>query len=77
MRAALKTFARQNFFNEFLRVLFLLVFLAAGGAKLWAQRPLGTDVSGYQPNINWTTVKNAGVSFAWAKATEGTYYVNP
>lgn len=42
-----------------------------------AQRPLGTDVSGYQTSINWTTVKNAGVVFAWTKATEGTYYVNP
>jgi GH25 family lysozyme M1 (1,4-beta-N-acetylmuramidase) len=42
-----------------------------------AQRPLGTDVSGYQPSINWTTVKNAGVAFAWAKATEGTGYINP
>ena len=41
------------------------------------QRPIGTDVSGFQPSINWTTVKNGGVSFAWAKATEGTYYVNP
>ncbi|HTV42854.1 MAG TPA: GH25 family lysozyme [Candidatus Sulfotelmatobacter sp.] len=43
-----------------------------------AQRPLGTDVSGYQPeDINWTGVKNDGVSFAWVKATEGTYYENP
>ncbi|HSY43529.1 MAG TPA: GH25 family lysozyme [Candidatus Acidoferrum sp.] len=42
-----------------------------------AQRPLGTDVSGFQTNINWTTVKNAGIVFAWAKATEGTYYTNP
>ncbi|HVM47636.1 MAG TPA: immunoglobulin domain-containing protein [Candidatus Acidoferrum sp.] len=42
-----------------------------------AQRQLGTDVSGYQPSINWTTAKNAGVVFAWAKATEGTGYVNP
>ena len=42
-----------------------------------AQRPMGTDVSGYQPSINWTTVKNAGVSFAWTKATEGTSYRNP
>jgi len=37
-----------------------------------AQRPLGTDVSHYQgPGINWSAVKAAGVSFAWAKATEG------
>jgi GH25 family lysozyme M1 (1,4-beta-N-acetylmuramidase) len=43
-----------------------------------AQRPLGTDVSGYQPaTIDWTTVKNAGVKFGWTKATEGTGYVNP
>jgi len=41
-----------------------------------AQRPLGTDVSGYQTSINWTSVKNAGVAFAWAKATEGTYYTS-
>ncbi|HEV2208669.1 MAG TPA: GH25 family lysozyme [Verrucomicrobiae bacterium] len=41
-----------------------------------AQRPLGTDVSGYQPSVNWTAVKNGGVAFAWAKATEGTGYVN-
>ena len=42
-----------------------------------AQRPIGTDVSGYQTSINWNTVKNNGVVFAWTKATEGTYYVNP
>jgi GH25 family lysozyme M1 (1,4-beta-N-acetylmuramidase) len=36
-----------------------------------AQRPLGTDVSHYQGTINWTTVKNGGMTFAWAKATEG------
>lgn len=38
-----------------------------------AQRPLGVDVSSYQGNsINWADVKNAGYSFAWAKAAEGT-----
>ncbi len=41
-----------------------------------AQRPLGTDVSHYQGTINWTTVKNAGVAFAWAKATEGMSYTD-
>lgn len=51
--------------------------LAGTGVGARAQRPLGTDVSGYQPSINWTTVKNAGVTFAWAKATEGTGYTNP
>ena len=38
-----------------------------------AQRPLGVDVSSYQGGgINWASVKSDGVSFAWAKATEGT-----
>lgn len=34
--------------------------------------PLGIDVSGYQPNINWNTVKANGVQFVYIKATEGT-----
>lgn len=55
----------------------VLLGLILGPVPALAQRPLGTDVSGYQPSINWTTVDNAGVSFAWAKATEGTGYVNP
>ena len=53
----------------------ILLFLVAATAQ--AQRPLGCDVSGYQTNVNWTTVKNGSVVFAWTKATEGTYYVNP
>jgi GH25 family lysozyme M1 (1,4-beta-N-acetylmuramidase) len=42
-----------------------------------AQRPLGCDVSHWQGSINWTTVKNGGMTFAWAKATEGTGYTDP
>jgi len=46
--------------------------LALAPAPAWAQRPLGIDVSSYQgSDINWTNVKSSGVSFAWAKATEG------
>jgi autotransporter-associated beta strand protein len=48
-----------------------------------AQRPLGIDVSSYQgssdnppTNVIWTSVKSAGISFAWAKATEGTFYID-
>jgi autotransporter-associated beta strand protein len=45
--------------------------VAPGGAM--GQRPLGIDVSSYQGSgINWTNVKNAGYTFAWAKAAEGT-----
>ena len=40
--------------------------------ETFAQRPLGTDVSHWQTSVNWATVKNAGVTFAWAKATQGT-----
>lgn len=34
-------------------------------------RSLGIDVSSYQPTINWTSVKSAGIDFAYVKATEG------
>src|ERR1019366_9232353 len=51
----------------------ILVTLAVlvGPGRALGQRLLGTDVSAYQPSINWTTVKNGGVVFAWSKATEG------
>jgi GH25 family lysozyme M1 (1,4-beta-N-acetylmuramidase) len=39
--------------------------------------PAGLDVSGYQGNVDWTTVKNNGAAWAYAKATEGTTYTNP
>jgi len=42
-----------------------------------AQRALGTDVSNYQGSgVNWTAVKSDGVTFAWAKATEGTDFID-
>lgn len=31
----------------------------------------GIDVSRYQGTINWTSVRNAGIQFAYIKATEG------
>ncbi|MBO0768892.1 MAG: lysozyme [Solirubrobacterales bacterium] len=37
----------------------------------------GLDVSGYQGNVNWSSVKSNGAKFAYVKATEGTYYTNP
>lgn len=59
--------------------------LAIGCGTASAQRPTGIDVSSYQgssdslgpTNINWAQVKGDGtVSFAWAKATQGTYYID-
>ena len=37
-----------------------------------AQTVLGIDISHFQGTINWTQVKAAGYTYAWAKATEGT-----
>jgi GH25 family lysozyme M1 (1,4-beta-N-acetylmuramidase) len=34
----------------------------------------GIDVSHWQGAINWTSVRGAGIQFAWIKATEGTSF---
>src|SRR5437899_10061338 len=45
---------------------------ALGARPGLAQRPIGVDVSSYQGgSVNWASAKAGGVSFAWAKATEG------
>ncbi|MFJ4898396.1 GH25 family lysozyme [Streptomyces sp. NPDC088727] len=49
---------------------------AAPDANLLAN-PVGMDVSSYQGSINWTSVRGAGIEFAWMKATEGTTYKDP
>jgi GH25 family lysozyme M1 (1,4-beta-N-acetylmuramidase) len=36
----------------------------------------GVDVSAYQPNVNWATVKAKGAKFAYVKATEGVKYTS-
>ncbi|MFJ6747268.1 MULTISPECIES: lysozyme [unclassified Streptomyces] len=37
----------------------------------------GVDVSGHQGSVNWQTLWNSGVRFAYVKATESTSYTNP
>ncbi|WP_405186758.1 lysozyme [Streptomyces anulatus] len=37
----------------------------------------GVDVSSHQGNVDWGTLWNSGVKWAYVKATEGTYYKNP
>jgi GH25 family lysozyme M1 (1,4-beta-N-acetylmuramidase) len=37
---------------------------------------LGVDVSTHQGAVNWTTMKNDGVSFAFTKATEGVDFID-
>lgn len=49
----------------------------------WSYRPPwtypvhGIDISRWQGNINWITARNAGVSFAFMKATEGGDVADP
>lgn len=38
---------------------------------------LGLDVSAAQGDVNWSAVKADGAKFAYVKATEGSYYINP
>lgn len=52
-----------------------LVTVAAAPAQ--AATTPGIDVSHYQGSINWTSVRNAGIQFAFIKATEGTSYRDP
>ncbi|GAA2223614.1 lysozyme [Streptomyces amakusaensis] len=37
----------------------------------------GVDVASHQGNVDWPTLWNSGVKWAYVKATEGTYYKNP
>ena len=40
-------------------------------------RAAGVDVSIWQRTVDWPTVKNAGTVFAFAKASEGTDFIDP
>ena len=43
----------------------------------FASKPLGTDVSAYQPaNIDWLKCKTNGIAFAYVKATESTGFIS-
>lgn len=64
--------SHRSAFNLLFSCLLLFATVSA-----YAQRPLGVDVSGYQTNVNWASVKNAGIVFAWTKATEGAGYKSP
>src|SRR6267378_367166 len=70
---------KSSWYSVFRAVpVFIAIGIAFSPSNLRAQRPLGTDVSGYQAaTLNWTGARNGGVRFAWTKCTEGTGYVNP
>lgn len=50
---------------------------AQGVAGIQATQSAGIDVSHYQGAINWSSVKSAGIKFAYIKATESTTYKDP
>src|SRR5216684_4447101 len=52
------------------KLFFIVTFFVCGLCSV-AQTILGIDVSSYQGTVNWSQVKLAGYTFAWAKATEG------
>lgn len=54
-----------------IRVLVSLLFCCAISFTTSAQTIKGIDVSNYQGTINWVSVKGAGITYAYAKATEG------
>jgi GH25 family lysozyme M1 (1,4-beta-N-acetylmuramidase) len=58
------------------RAWLLILSFVLVATDVFAQRPIGTDVSGHQPSVNWSMVKNAGVTFAWTKATESTTFTS-
>ncbi|MGP8215591.1 MAG: GH25 family lysozyme [Bacteroidia bacterium] len=63
--------------NYELRIVSLVILFSLPFGKGWdglyAQTILGVDVSSFQGNPAWASVKSSGISFAYAKATEGNY----
>jgi lysozyme len=51
-----------------------LVATAAVPSATGQSRLSGIDVSDFQGTVNWQAVKNSGITFAFAKATEGTTF---
>jgi lysozyme len=65
--------------SKFLPILFLLLVAGAAGGFLWIyyRYPVrGIDVSHHQSKIDWPTVGQQGLSFAFIKATEGATLVD-
>jgi lysozyme len=50
---------------------------AAARAAADTLPPRGIDVSHWQGRVNWRAVEEAGIGFAFLKATEGTSFVDP
>lgn len=62
-------------FCAFLRWQGLLLFPQEAVPRAW--EVFGVDVSSYQGEVNWSTLTEQGVRFAFCKATEGSGHVDP
>ena len=51
------------------------LFVALSAASAQAVYQDGIDISSFQPTVNWTSVKTAGIDFAFTKATEGQNFI--
>ncbi len=60
--------------TSILRTGVLAVALAFTAGQAKANNLFGIDVSSYQGSINWSSAHSCGAQYAFAKATEGTYY---
>src|SRR5436190_21675569 len=69
----MKIFLRTSFLRT---ISMTALVLTLGTGHALAQRALGIDVSRFQNTINWTSVRGAGITFAWAQATRGAYLQN-
>lgn len=58
------------------RLLGIAIVLSFAALPAQAQFVPGIDVSRWQGDINWNAVKNAGIQFAFCKATEGVDFVD-
>ncbi|GAA2292284.1 lysozyme [Glycomyces scopariae] len=75
--ATLRNLRRRHGLRAAVVVLLSAVMTATGlavASPAQAQGLAGIDVSNYQGSINWTSVKNSGIQFAYIKATEGTTF---
>lgn len=54
-----------------------VTLVGVAAAPAYAATTPGIDVSNHQGAINWSSVRNAGIQFAFIKSTEGTGYRDP
>jgi GH25 family lysozyme M1 (1,4-beta-N-acetylmuramidase) len=72
LRRRVSTFGTDEMIARVLGTVGLVATLVAP-AQAYIQ---GVDVSNHQGAVNWTSMKNAGITFAYVKATEGVDFID-